>query len=68
MKCECTTEDSNLEWDSGGKKLWWFSPFFSWCLRKVKTVYPVTLNPILTVSHLLLFSCDVMVDILLLGC
>lgn len=62
-------KDSNFEWNSGKKKLWWFSPFFQLVsVKKVTTVYPVTWNYVLAVIVLLLFDCDVTVDILLLGC
>lgn len=51
------------------KKGWWFSPFFQLVsVKNVTTVYPVTWNSVLAVIVLLLFDCDVTVDILLLGC
>lgn len=67
MKCERTAEDYSLDWDLGKKIMVVFSIFQLVTVRKVKLVHPVTWNPILTVIHLLLFSCDMIVGILLLG-
>lgn len=63
MKHGCTSEDSNLKWDSGEKWWWFFSHFSVGISEEVENIpkwqYSVTLNPILTVIHLLLFICSV---------